>query len=361
MTNSVYIHIPFCNNICSYCDFSKVYYNNDLVNKYLDSLFLEVKNNYQGEIINTLYIGGGSPSSLSIDNLNKLRDIIKIFKLSSDIEFTIEVNPDDIMKDKLLFYKKMGVNRISIGVESTINKYLKYLNRKHDFKLVQDKIKLIKDIGFSNISVDLIYGMKGETLHDLEMDLDNLLLLDINHISTYSLEIHDNTLLGINNDNRVSDDLDRKMYDYIVNYLEKYGFEHYEISNFAKNKTYSKHNLVYWNNLNYYGFGIGTSGYIDNIRYQNTKSFNNYFLGKRIINQEILSNEDTISYALILGFRKIRGINKNDFYNRYHVDILSLYNIKDLIKEGLLIDDGEYLKINKEYLYVENSILENFV
>ena len=361
MTNSVYIHIPFCNNICSYCDFSKVYYNNDLVNKYLDSLFLEVRNNYQGEIINTLYIGGGSPSSLSIDNLNKLKDIIQMFKISSDIEFTIEVNPDDITKDKLLFYKEMGVNRISIGVESTINKYLKYLNRRHDFKLVQDKIKLIKDIGFSNISVDLIYGMKDETLHDLEKDLNNLLSLDINHISTYSLEIHDNTLLGINNDKKISDDLDRKMYDYIVNYLEKNGFEHYEISNFAKNKTYSKHNLVYWNNSNYYGFGIGASGYIDNIRYQNTKSFNNYFLGKRIINKEILSNEDTISYALILGFRKIKGINKNDFYNRYHVDILSLYNIKDLIKEGLLIDDGEYLKINKEYLYVENSILENFV
>ena len=361
MTNSVYIHIPFCNNICSYCDFSKVYYNNDLVNKYLDSLFLEVKNNYQGEIINTLYIGGGSPSSLSIDNLNKLKDIIKTFKISSDIEFTIEVNPDDITKDKLLFYKEMGINRISIGVESTINKYLKYLNRRHDFKLVQDKIKLIKDMGFSNISVDLIYGMKDETLRDLEKDLNNLLSLDINHISTYSLEIHDNTLLGINNDKKISDDLDRKMYDYIVNYLEKNGFEHYEISNFAKNKTYSKHNLVYWNNLNYYGFGIGASGYIDNIRYQNTKSFNNYFLEKRIINKEILSEEDTISYALILGFRKIKGINKDDFYNRYHVDILSLYNIKDLIKEGLLIDDGEYLKINKEYLYVENSILENFV
>ena len=361
MTNSVYIHIPFCNNICSYCDFAKIYYKDDIASKYLDSLLLEIKDNYQGEIIKTIYIGGGSPSSLSIDNLNKLLDIIKIFKISKDLEFTIEVNPDDITKEKLLIYQKMGINRISIGVESTTDIFLKYLNRKHNFKMVQEKVKIIKNLGFSNISVDLIYGMKNETIHDLKNDLDNLLTLDINHISTYSLEIHNNTLLGINNYDKVSDDIDREMYEYITNYLEKKGFEHYEISNYAKEKSYSQHNLVYWNNLNYYGFGLGASGYINNIRYQNTKSLNNYMLGKRIIDEEILNDEDTISYALILGFRKIEGINKKDFYNKYHKDILSLYNIKELIKKGLIIDNGEYLKVNNDYLYVENSILDNFV
>ena len=359
--NSVYIHIPFCNNICSYCDFAKVYYHDDIASKYLDALLKEVENNYRGEDINTIYIGGGSPSSLSIDNLKKLLNIIKLFNTSSKLEFTIELNPDDITKEKLYLYKTMGVNRISIGVESTNDKFLKYLHRKHNFKMVQEKIKLIKTVGFSNISVDLIYGMFGETIRDLDNDLKKILSLDINHISTYSLEIYDNTILGINNDKKVSDDLDREMYEYIVNYLENNGFNHYEISNFAKNRTYSKHNLVYWNNDHYYGFGAGASGYLDNIRYQNTRSIKNYLCGKRIVEKEVLSINDTISYALILGFRKVSGINKKDFYNKYHTDIIELYNIKDLINKGLLIDDGINIKINKKFLYVENSILENFI
>lgn len=361
MNNSIYIHIPFCCNLCSYCDFAKVFYDEDLASKYLDSLELEFKEKYRGELIKTLYIGGGSPSSLSNKNLKKLLKIIKIFNVDKNVEFTIELNPDDIKKEKLILLKKAGVNRISIGVESTNDKFLKYLKRTHKFDNVKDKINLIKEVGFNNISVDLIYGMKNETIEDLKNDLDNILMLDINHISTYSLEIKDHTIFGIRKEKRLSDDKDAKLYEFIVTYLEKNHFKHYEISNFAKNGKLSQHNMVYWNNNNYYGFGVGAAGYINNIRYQNTKSIRNYLSGKRDVYNEILKDNDIISYALILGFRLVDGINKEEFKQKYHVNILSLYNISSLIKEGFLIDDGLFLKINPQYLYVENSILSNFI
>ena len=361
MTTSVYIHLPFCEHICTYCDFCKMFYNEELCSKYLDSLEIEIKNNYQGEILKTLYIGGGTPSSLSIDNLKKLMKIIKIFQIDKDYEFTFEVNPENITKEKLLLLKENGVNRISMGVESTSLKHLKYLGRFHDFKLVKEKIKLIKELGFSNINVDLIYALPHETINDLKKDLDNLLSLDINHISTYSLEIHNNTILGIKKEKNISEELDREMYEVITNTLKNNGFQHYEISNFGKDNYYSRHNLVYWHNEEYYGFGLGASGYYNNIRYDNTKSINSYLNGRYILSKEILSKKDKISYELILGLRLTKGINKQDFFNKYHEDIEGLYNIKELIDKEYLILDNEYLKVNEKYLYVENNILENFI
>ena len=321
----------------------------------------EIKDNYQGEILKTLYIGGGTPSSLSINNLKKLMEIIKVFKLDKEYEFTFEVNPENITKEKLLLLKENGINRISIGVESSLIKYLKYLGRMHDFNLVKDRIKLMREIGFSNINVDLIYALPNETINDLQKDLDNLLSLDINHLSTYSLEIHNNTILGIKKEKNINEELDRKMYEVITKKLKNNGFKHYEISNFCKDNYYSRHNLVYWHNEEYYGFGLGASGYVENIRYDNTRSINSYLNGKYILNKERLSKKDKISYELILGFRLINGINKQDFFNKYHEDIEDLYNIKELISKGYLINDNDYLKVNEKYLYVENNILENFV
>ena len=361
MTTSVYIHIPFCEHLCTYCDFCKMFYNEELCFKYLMALEKEIKDNYQGEKIKTLYIGGGTPSSLSINNLKKLMEIIKVFKLDKEYEFTFEVNPENITKEKLLLLKENGINRISIGVESSLIKYLKYLGRMHDFNLVKDRIKLMREIGFSNINVDLIYALPNETINDLQKDLDNLLSLDINHLSTYSLEIHNNTILGIKKEKNINEELDRKMYEVITKKLKNNGFKHYEISNFCKDNYYSRHNLVYWHNEEYYGFGLGASGYVENIRYDNTRSINSYLNGKYILNKERLSKKDKISYELILGFRLINGINKQDFFNKYHEDIEDLYNIKELISKGYLINDNDYLKVNEKYLYVENNILENFV
>lgn len=361
MITSAYIHIPFCEHICSYCDFCKMFYNEELVNKYLDSLELEIKDNYKNELLKTLYIGGGTPSSLSINNLKKLMKIIKIFKLDDNYEFTIEVNPENIDEEKLLLFKENGINRISIGIESTNNKFLNYLGRCYDFNIVKDKIKLIKKIGIENINVDLIYALNNETIKDLKKDLDNILSLDIKHISTYSLEIHNNTVLGIKNEKSINDELDREMYDFICDYLSKKEFNHYEISNFSKKGYESRHNLVYWSNKYYYGFGLGASGYINNIRYTNTRSIRDYLNNQRIIYKEELNDEDIITYELILGFRLINGINKNDFEEKYHKKLISQRNIEDLINKKLLINDLENIKINKDYLYIENSILEKLI
>ena len=360
MTTSMYIHIPFCKTICSYCDFCKRFYNEEECSNYLDALEKEILNNYKGEELKTLYVGGGTPSSLSINNLTKLFSILSNIKLSSNYEFTIEVNPENIDEDKLKLFNDNRVNRISMGIESTNDNLLKYLNRKHDFNMVKEKVNLIKKY-FNNINVDLIYAIPNETIEDLKNDLDNIISLDINHISTYSLIINENTELGINKTNYINTDLDREMYEYICNYLKDHGFNHYEISNFSKDGYESKHNLVYWHNEQYYGFGLGASGYIDNIRYDNTKSLTNYLKGNYRLNTESLDKEAIISYHLILGFRLINGINKKEFCNKYHIELIDMYNIRELINKGYLIDEVDYIKIKYDMIYVENKILENFI
>lgn len=360
MTTSAYIHIPFCDNICTYCDFCKRYSNDQIINKYLDELEKEIIDNYQGEILKTIYIGGGTPSSLNINDLKRLMKIIKLFKFDNNIEFTFESNPESITEEKLIILKENGVNRISVGIESTNNKFLKYLGRHHDFKMVQEKVNLIKKY-IGNINVDLIYALPNETIDDLKKDLHNVVNLDVNHVSTYSLEIHHNTILGIQKTESINEELDCDMYNYLCEYLKDMGFKHYEVSNFCKNNTYSHHNLVYWKNLEYYGFGLGASGYVNNIRYDNTRSMVNYISGNRRLNEEKLNISDQISYELILGFRLIDGINKEEFRKKYGVKLEDQYNIKELITKGYLLDDGLNIKVSYDKIYVENSILENFV
>ncbi len=361
MISSVYIHIPFCSHICTYCAFTKFFYNKEMVHDYLKGLRKEINERYQGETLKTLYIGGGTPSSLTISELKELFDIIKIFKLDTNCEFTLEVNPENLTLEKIKLFKENKVNRISMGVESTNKKCLDYLGRHHDFTLVKEKIKELREYGFNNINVDLIYALKCETLNDLKRDLDNLLSLNVEHISTYSLMIEDKTILGIKGEKEISEDKDFLMYDLICKTLKENGFWHYEVSNFAKQNFESRHNLVYWNNLEYYGFGLSSASYIGTKRITNTNNLKKYLKGDYFKEIENLSWKDIISYALILGFRKIKGINKQDFYNKYHVELDSLYNIKELIKDKKLVDDGVNIFISYDKIYIENSILINFV
>lgn len=360
MTTSAYIHIPFCDNICNYCDFCKRYSYPNIINKYLEALEKDIKDNYQGELLKTIYIGGGTPSSLNLSELTKLMKIIKLLKLDTNYEFTFECNPESVTEEKLVLLKENGINRISLGIESTNNKFLKYLGRSHDFNLVKEKIKLIKKY-FNNINVDLIYALPNETISDLKKDLQNIVNLDVNHVSTYSLEIHDNTILGIKKIKNINEELDSDMYNVICNYLKENNYTHYEVSNFCKDNTYSRHNMVYWKNNEYYGFGLGASGYVKNTRYDNTRSMYKYINGKRVLNTEKLDKQDKVSYELILGFRLIEGINKEEFKKKYNINLIEEYNIKELIKFGYLIDDGVNIKVSYDKIYIENSILENFV
>ena len=360
MTTSAYIHIPFCDKICTYCDFCKRYNYEFIVDKYLHALERDILDNYKGELLKTIYIGGGTPSSLNTNELTKLLNLVKLLKIDTNYEFTFECNPENITEEKLIILKDNGVNRISLGVESTQDKFLKYLGRHHNFKMVKEKIILVKKY-FDNINVDLIYALPNETIDDLKKDLSNIVKFDVNHVSTYSLEIHSNTLLGIKNTKPISEDIDSDMYNVICDYLKSHNFNHYEISNFCKDNLYSRHNMTYWKNEEYYGFGLGASGYINNIRYDNTRSMINYINGNRCLNKETITLHDKISYELILGFRLINGINKTDFKKKYYCDLIDQYNIKELIKKGYLIDDGLNIKVSHDKIYIENSILENFV
>ena len=355
MVKSCYIHIPFCKNICSYCDFCKMYYNENFVSSYLVALEKEIKKYYKNDLLNTLYIGGGTPSCLSKENLLTLFNILKIFKLNKNYEFTYECNIEDINEFFLIFLKQNKVNRISIGIESFNPKYLKLMNRKIiEEKDIFNKINLTKKY-FSNINIDLIYGINGQTIEELSLDLEKIISLDVPHISLYSLILENNTILKNNNYKEIDDDLNRKMYDLIRNTLKNNNYNHYEISNFSKKGFYSKHNLCYWNNENYYGFGLGASGYIDNIRYTNTKGLNSYIKGNYRISEEILTEKEKMEYEMILNLRKINGISKKKFYNKYNKNINEVFDVSKL-KEN-----KKYYYISKKYLFVENYILSDFI
>lgn len=357
MVKSVYIHIPFCKNICSYCDFCKFFYKKEWIDKYLDSLENEILNNYKGELIDTIYIGGGTPSSLSINELERLFSITNRINTKKEYEFTIEFNIEDISSDKLELCKKNKVNRISIGVESFNKKHLEFLGRNTNVN-IQEKILLAKKY-FSNINIDLIYALPDQSLKELEEDLDKYLELDINHISCYSLILEEHTKLHNMKIKPISEDLDYEMYKLINNKLKDYN--HYEISNYSKEGYESRANLTYWNNEEYYGFGVGASGYINNVRYTNSKNIINYMNKIYKREEEYVSEENKISYELILGFRKTKGINITNFKKKYKRDITELYNIKELLDKNILVIDNDFILINKEYLYMSNEILVNFV
>lgn len=353
----IYIHIPFCKNICSYCDFCKMYYNKNFVERYLDSLENEINEFYMGEIVDTIYIGGGTPSALSINELDRLFDIIKIIKKSPNCEFTFECNPDDINDVLLKKISQEGVNRISIGVQSFNEDKLKFMERTSDYNDIKNKMNLIRLYKINNVNLDLMYGIPGETIDVLKKDIKLFLKLNPEHISTYSLIIEDNTKIKINNEQNIDEDLDYKMYEYINQKLSKKGYIHYEISNYSKNGYYSKHNMSYWNNEEYYGFGLGASGYVNGFRYENTKNLDEYEKGNYHINESLLSKQEQMEYEVMLGLRKIEGIFLEEFYDKYGVNIQEVFPIKPLIKSHELIYKNGYLYINPEKIYVMNEIL----
>lgn len=351
----VYIHIPFCNYICSYCDFCKIIYDKRYIKRYLDSLRSEIVSRYRGEEVKTIYIGGGTPSSLDTQELIMLLDIISLFNLSSDYEFTIEGNIESINEDKLIIMKKYGVNRISVGVESFNSDIIKLLGRRHTKEEVFDKINLIKRY-IDNINVDIIYGAYSD-ISILKRDISYALELNVNHISAYSLIIEDNTLLKVNGFSYIDEDIDFEMYKYINDTLVSNGYIHYEISNYAKRGYESRHNLVYWNNDYYYGFGLSSCSYIDNERIVNTKNLSKYLDGEYIATSIIEDINVRMENEVMLGLRKFKGINLDVFRSKYKRDLMDVFNTDDLIRDGYLVIEDNYLRISSDYMYISNEII----
>ena len=356
----IYIHIPFCDCICSYCDFCKILYNNKYINNYLDNLEKEINCRYKNELIKSIYIGGGTPSSLSYQELERLFNIIKIFKLDNNYEFTIECNVNNLDINKIKLFKDNGVNRVSLGVQSFNKEILTILNRSHIYKEVYSVINNLKSNNINNINIDLIYGVT-DNIDIVKKDIDYFLSLDIPHISCYSLIIEDNTLLKINNYQNINEDIEYEMYKYIENKLTSNGYIHYEISNYAKEGYSSIHNINYWDNGSYYGFGLGSVSYIDNYRISNTKNISKYNKGIYISNREYEDMNTNMSNDMILGLRKIKGVSISKFYNKYKKDIREVFDIDDLINNKILIIDNDNMYIDSKYIYLSNQVLIRFI
>ncbi len=361
MITSVYIHIPFCEHICSYCDFSKLYYYEELVDKYLIELEKEIKSYLPFPKLKTLYIGGGTPSSLNIKQLDKLFSLTNLFSFEDNYEFTIECNIENIDDDKLKLFKRNSVNRISIGVESFQTKNLDFLNRNYSVNQIKPTIELVKENGFDNINIDLMYAIPGETIDDLKSDIDNFLALGITHISTYSLILEKNTKLTNQNTEYIDEDLDLEMYQTIHKNLTESGFNHYEISNFSLPGYESKHNLVYWHNEEYYGFGLGSSGYLKDIRYTNKKSIQKYLKGEYKEEIEYLTKTSNCENEIILRMRTKEGIDKKIFKQKFGIDFKDLTPVSSLIEKGYIKENQNNYYIPFEYWYVINEILVKFV
>ncbi len=358
---AAYIHIPFCNSICHYCDFAKFLYQENWVTPYLQALEKEIHTAYQNEYLQTIYVGGGTPTALNDAQFLKLLKLIDTFQKQKNYEYTIECNVESLNETKIKYMQQYGVNRISIGVETFHEHHLKAMNRHHTKEQIKETIALLKRIGLDNINLDFMYALPNETLQEVKEDIKEFLKLDVPHISTYSLMIESNTLFHICHIVPICQELDFKMYQTICKTLEENGYKHYEISNFAKKNYASKHNLTYWNNEFYYGFGLGASGYIHSIRYTNTRSLKDYCDGNFCLEKVEMTERINMENEMILGLRKIEGVSAYKFKQKYGKEIASVFPIEELNKKGKLHIQNGWIKIPKQALYQSNDILMCFI
>ena len=346
--HSLYIHIPFCNKICDYCDFTKLQYFRKFAISYLDALKDELASYNIGKL-KTIYVGGGTPTALEDDLFLELLKIIDPFKEGVK-EYTFEANPESLSLEKIKMLKKHGVNRVSLGVQTTNDKILKAVNRDHSFEQVKTAIKNLKEQGIDNINVDLILGLPHTSKKVLENDIKNVLSLDVKHISCYGLTVNPHTALFNKGFEEPSGDKLRQYYDIVENILKENGFIHYEVSNWSKPGYQSEHNLTYWRNEQYYGVGLGASGYIGETRYKDTINLSQYLTRAFISEKEKVSDKDKLTYQIMLNLRTIEGLDI-----KYVQDKESI--VDELVKEGLLIKEQNKLVPTYEGMMILDQII----
>lgn len=353
---ALYIHIPFCDAICGYCDFTRFGYQSDLADRYLMRLHEDLK---RVQPVETIYIGGGTPTSLSLSQLEFLLESISHL-IKEAKEITIEANPDSIEADKIDLLLKYGVNRVSLGVQSTDNVMLASIGRTHSFEKVIESISLLREKGLDNISMDLIYGLPHQSLEDVQKDIETMLELNPVHLSLYALTIEDNSAFGRQKVKPAPNELETAMYLSIVDKLEAAGYHHYEVSNFAKKGHESLHNQHYWSYHDFYGIGIGASGKENHVRYTNTVKLNQYLQKEAQFSERIeLSKEDEMFETLMMGLRSTQGVSKARFQQLFNDTIDSVYyqKLQPHFDAGLLIDDGITLSATKEGRLMLHDIL----
>ncbi|MGR1475462.1 radical SAM family heme chaperone HemW [Streptococcus agalactiae] len=368
---SAYVHIPFCNQICYYCDFSKVFIKNQPVDAYLQALIREFRS-YDITELRTLYIGGGTPTSISAVQLDYLlTELSRDLNLNTLEEFTIEANPGDLTVDKIEVLQKSAVNRVSLGVQTFNDKHLKRIGRSHNEAQIYSTIDALKTAGFQNISIDLIYALPGQTMDDVRSNVAKALSLNIPHLSLYSLILEHHTVF-MNKMRRgklhlPTEDLEAEMFEYIISEMERNGFEHYEISNFTKPGFESRHNLMYWDNVEYYGVGAGASGYLDGIRYRNRGPIQHYLKGvsegNARLSEEVLSKNEMMEEELFLGLRKKEGVSIGKFEQKFGTSFEKRYGqiVQELQSDGLLKENNGFIQMTKKGLFLGDTVAEKFI
>lgn len=370
----IYIHIPFCKSKCFYCDFTSYTDKCNYIEGYIKKVIGEMHQyDFCRYNVTTIYIGGGTPSYIDEKYIKQLLEELKA-KLSKNqtkfenIEITIEINPGTITREKLKVYKEVGINRISIGLQSTNDKLLKQIGRIHDYQEFLEAYELVKKAKFTNINVDLIIGLPNQTVQDVKHSLKEIHRLKPNHVSVYSLIVEENTKMEEfikKGELRLPDeDLERQMYWYIRNILELNGYKHYEISNFAMQGFISKHNLNCWEQKEYIGLGATAHSYLNDVRFSNSDFENDGnwdFTNKTI--EEKQDVEDKRKEFMLLGLRKIDGVSIQSFKERFVANPIFLFKseIASLVAQELLVVDGDFIRLTNKGIDFANLVWQQFV
>ena len=375
----IYVHIPFCKQKCYYCDFKSYANKEELIEKYIKWLKYEIKEvgegnklDYENDLdelvtVKTIYIGGGTPSYLDSKYIKEIiEEIRENFKLADKVEITIEVNPGTVNKTKLLDYINSGINRISIGLQSTDNELLKRIGRIHKYEDFLQTYNMAREVGFKNINVDLMLALPGQTIAKLEKGLKQVIDLQPEHISLYSLIIEDGTkiekMLKNNEITLPDENIERKMYWETKKVLEEAGYIHYEISNFAKEGYKSEHNWNCWSQKEYMGFGVAAHSYTNDVRFSNIDSIEEYIenyeqgnVTDNFVFHEKQTQSSKMKEYMMLGLRKIEGISIQEFKNKFVGNPLYIYR-KELIEIEL-----DKIKLTKKGLDFANIVWEEFI
>ena len=373
----IYVHIPFCKKKCEYCDFISYSGIEEKADSYIRSLIQDIinsSNKVKDYEVDTIYFGGGTPSyidsSLIVEVLNSIRENYNVLE---DVEITLEVNPGTVNEEKLLSYKQAGINRLSIGLQSTNNRLLELIGRIHNYNEFLETYKLARNVGFNNINVDLMLALPTQTLDEIIGSVREVISLKPEHISLYSLILEEGTPLytRVNSGElELTDEkLERHMYWRTKQLLEQAGYKHYEISNFAKKGFESKHNLNCWNQNEYLGFGIASHSYLENKRFSRITNIDEYIkninennFDKNIIIEETQDRETKAKEYMMLGFRKLDGISISEFERKFEINPLFYFRfeISKLEEEDLIEVDLDDIKLTQKGLDLANIVFEEF-
>ncbi|MDM0614144.1 radical SAM family heme chaperone HemW [Clostridium perfringens] len=372
---SLYIHIPFCAQKCLYCDFPSFARKDYLRKAYIEALNKEIislREKHNNLEINTIFIGGGTPSVLEADELECLLKEVAKLNMAKYIEYSMECNPGNLTEEKLEVMKKYGVNRISMGLQAKQDNLLKGLGRIHNYKTFKENFLLAKKVGFNNINVDLMFGLPNQRLNEWEETLREIISLEPAHISAYSLIIEEGTAFyNLYENDKLklpTEEEERKMYHLAKKILEENGFNQYEISNYAKERKECRHNLAYWNMDNWIGVGSAAASYINGKRIKNISSVEEYInsineKGEAV--EEIINNSknDNMEEFMFMGLRKINGIDENEFKKRFSMNINDVYGeiLNKYIDEGLLIRESGRIFLSEKGIEISNVIMADFL